>query len=106
MNIYKWSDRLFEASFRDVKFNILKATASGGRRGPNHEFTNRDVPYAEDMGRSQRAFTITGFVIGGGEKGSEHYFEKRNKLIAACEKRGSGELSHPYFGKLSVVCRS
>ncbi len=114
-----WSDRLFESSFRGVPFLIKGTKTSGGRRGSDHEFTNREQPYADDTGRKQRKFSITAFLVGGGEQvdqfvGSpferrittEHYFEQRDALIAAIETRGPGTLIHPYFGVLEVVCRS
>lgn len=63
-----------------------------------HEYPKRDVPYAEDMGRRARAFTVSGYLIG------PNYLGPRDRLIAALEAEGAGVLVHPTMGEMSVVC--
>jgi DNA circularisation protein N-terminus len=87
------------AYFRGVRFYVEEAGGEHGRRHADHEYAGRNRPYAEDLGRRQRTWPITGYVIG-------PYFRiERNALIAACEDLGVGELVHPAIGVLLVVCR-
>lgn len=94
-----WREDLRPASFRGISFKVESHDFSTGRRGPDHEFAQRDQPYAEDTGRKARGYSITGYLLG------DDYFSDRDALIAACEKEGPGELIHPYYGRLEVVCR-
>jgi prophage DNA circulation protein len=100
MNKQRWKDKLRPASFRGVRFQVDNVNVEGGRRGPDHEFPDRDEPYAEDTGRKQRKFDIDGYLVG------PDYFAAKNKLIQACEKKGPGDLVHPYYGRKKVICRS
>lgn len=92
-----WRDQLQPATFRGVAFNVLLVDGQLGRRNVVHEYPLRDLPYAEDLGRKAREFTLDAFVIGA------DYMPARDKLIEAIEKPGSGELVHPYRGRLQVV---
>lgn len=88
-----WKQRLRPASFRGVGFKIEVDTRAGGRRTVLFEFPKRDVPYAEDMGRRARRFSVTGYVIG------PDYIDVRDRLIAALEQEGPGLLVHPLLGE-------
>lgn len=99
MTQQRWKDKLRPASFRGVRFLVDEVSIAGGRRGPDHEFPDRNDPYAEDTGRKQRKFSFSGYLVG------PDYFPARNKLMEALEKNGSGDLIHPYYGKKKVVCR-
>jgi prophage DNA circulation protein len=87
-------------SFRGVPFFVEEADREGGRRGPQHEYPGRDVPYFEDTGRRARVFPTTAHVIG------KNYDIAKNKLIQALEKSGPGELLHPYHGRQRVAVPS
>jgi len=95
-----WRNKMQPASFRGVSFSVVSTEGQVGRRNALHEYPQRDLPYAEDLGRKAREFTIEGFVIG------ENYMAGRDKLIDALEAFGSGELVHPYRGRLQVVVSS
>lgn len=95
-----WREDLRPASFRGVEFKVESHDFETGRRGPDHEFAQRNQPFAEDTGRKARQYSVTAYILG------SDYFADRDALIAACEKEGSGELIHPYYGRLDVVCRS
>jgi prophage DNA circulation protein len=95
-----WRDRLRPASFRGVPFYVAEAAGQYGRRYQHHEYPQRDVPWAEDLGRSQRRWELTGYVLGA------HYMGTRDRLLTACETSGPGRLVHPYLGELQVVCDS
>lgn len=91
-----WKDGLLQGSFRGVEFFIDTHSLSGGRRTISHEFVDRDTPYAEDVGRKARQFSIDIHLVG------DDYFTQRDALVSACEQRGSGELIHPYLGLRQV----
>lgn len=91
-----WWDQLQQASFRGVSFGVLNAAGQAGRRNADHEYPFRDVGWVEDLGRSQRRFQITGFVVG------DDAIAQRQKMLDAVEKPGDGELVHPTMGRLQV----
>jgi prophage DNA circulation protein len=93
-----WRSRLRAASWRGVPFYIAESASEYGRRYEHHEYPQRDQPWAEDLGRAQRKWAVTGYVLGAG------YMGTRDRLIAACEQPGPGKLIHPYLGELHVVC--
>ena len=95
-----WRARLRPASFRGVPFYVDEAAGEAGRRIAHHEYPERDLPWAEDLGRAQRHWNVTGYVLG------PSYPEFRDQLLTACETRGAGRLVHPYLGELQVVCDS
>jgi len=95
-----WKDTLRRASFRGQPFYTETYGGGTGRRWADHQYPGRDVPYAEDMGRTQRTWTFTGYLIG------DDYPARRNALVAACEAAGPGELVHPTIGTTQAVCRS
>ncbi|NKG32124.1 DNA circularization protein [Erwinia rhapontici] len=93
----KWKDYLQDASLRDVPFKVSEDEATFGRRVQVHEYPQRDKPFAEDMGRATRKFSVQAYVIG------DDFFIQRNKLIEAIEKPGACTLVHPYYGEMEVI---
>ncbi|MEG7525483.1 MAG: DNA circularization N-terminal domain-containing protein, partial [Chromatiales bacterium] len=92
-----WHDNFTaKGSFRGAAFVMRTDDLEFGRRLQVHEYPLRDKPYAEDLGRKARRFTIEVFVAG------PDYLADRDDLIAAIEKPGQGPLVHPYFGTLQV----
>jgi prophage DNA circulation protein len=85
------------ASFRGVPFRTTDADTRVGRRNVLHEYPQRDVPFAEDLGRRARQFQVQGYVLG------DDYLRQRDALIGALETAGPGELVHPRYGALQVV---
>lgn len=98
MSRSKWAQDLSDASFKNVKFFVLSAKRSGGRSIVNHEFAEREEPFAEDMGRAGTGFPVQAHVIG------DDYMNQRDDLIEALESKGVGTLMHPFYGALEVVC--
>lgn len=92
-----WRDQWQKGSFRGVEFRFRSASAALGRRNVVHSYPGRDDPYVEDMGRKAREFTIEAFVLG------DNYIAWRDRLEAACEQAGSGELVHPTRGRMQVA---
>lgn len=99
-NMADWTKRLRTASFRGVRFGYEDATIGGGRRNANHQYPFRDQPYAEDMGRQQRSFSITAHIVG------DDYISRSKALVDACEKGGPGQLVHPTRGTFQVNLES
>lgn len=95
-----WRDRLGPASFRGVPFHVDTSDFSGGRRVVVHEFPARDMPVPEDLGRRAREFSIEAYVLG------SEYHVARDRLLAALERPGPGELVHPYRGTIRAVVGS
>ena len=83
-------------SFRGVPFRVEDGRRGGGRRQAVFEFPKRDTPYAEDMGRRARRFTVRGYVVG------PDYDMWRAALIAAMEREGPGPLVHYFLGEHTV----
>jgi prophage DNA circulation protein len=84
-----WRTHWLQALFREAIFFVEGDSAGGGRRVALHEYPKRNVPYAEDMGRSARTFQVQGYLIG------HFYHELKDNLIAALEKDGPGRLRLP-----------
>lgn len=94
-----WRDELREASFRGARFFVERHERTSGRRGPTHEYADREEPFAEDTGRRARSYSVEGYVIG------PDYPVARDALRAALDLPGPGTLVHPYLGALRVVAR-
>lgn len=92
-----WSDTLRPASFRGVPFGVFAASKEYGRSVITHVFPLRDKPFHEDMRRHTRAFSIDAFIVGA------DVVARARALEAALERRGAGQLVHPYYGTISVV---
>jgi prophage DNA circulation protein len=58
-----WRDQLMPADFDGNPFHVESGAIQNGRRIVLHEFPKKDLPYAEDMGRSAFTFTIIGYCI-------------------------------------------
>lgn len=84
-----WRDKWQTALFRDAMFFVEVDTRTSGRRVALHQYPKRNVPYAEDMGRSAYRFIVQGYLIG------PAYLDLKDNLIAALEKDGPGWLRLP-----------
>lgn len=93
-----WKLSLRQASFRGVPFHFDRASGSYGRRYAMHEYPGRDVPFAEDLGRSQRTWTFQAYLIG------DTFHMQRTALLEACEAPGPGSLILPLIGRVEAVC--
>jgi len=94
-----WREDIRDATFRGLSFTATGSSGSHGRRGTDHEFPERNEPYAEDSGRRQRRYPVTGFIAG------DDYLKHLKRMINAAEKEGAAELVHPWLGRMTVVCR-
>ena len=97
-----WRDELVSASFRDVPFKVKSSSTEVGRRSVVHEVPFSDIPYPEDFGKASGVYNITGYIIQTPSNGF-NYIPERNALIDALSKKGTGTLTHPFYGGLQVV---
>jgi prophage DNA circulation protein len=98
----RWRQKWLPAEFRGALFFVENDVRSGGRRVALHQYPKRNIPYAEDMGRSANRFIVQGYLIAlpGHEKS---YLELKNDLITELEKDGPGLLRLPMIYLLSDV---
>ncbi len=83
-----------------MPLDVESRERTGGRRGPDHEFPQRDRGDAEDTGGKVPGLKITGFVHG------DDYMAGRDRLQAALEKPGSCTYVDPWQKEWQVVVRS
>jgi len=94
-----WRAEARPAAFRGVPFWVEDAGASGGRRGEDHEYPQRERGWAEDLGAAARQGTLAGYLIG-----PDHRAQAA-RLEAALGRAGPGTLDHPHRGELRVQVR-
>jgi prophage DNA circulation protein len=104
-----WRGDMMPASFMGARFHCEMNSRESGRRIVEHEFPKKDLPYAEDMGRHAREFTIRGYCIvfmydTDTPLWQRDYRVPRDLLIAALEKEGPGILQLPTQPPQMVVC--
>src|SRR5580765_4911880 len=105
-----WRGKWMPARFRNARFHVDSAVRESGRRIVPHEYPKKDVPYAEDMGRRAREFTVRGYIIvyprdtPGDELKRKDYTIARDALIAALETDGPSDLQLPLLGVLNCAC--
>lgn len=97
-----WRDNLQPASYRGANFYVESSTHEGGRRSVVHQFLNRDEPYIEDIGEEAKGYTIEAYVVQNAGN-SFDYFQERDALIRALQRKGAGLLIHPYYGFKKVI---
>lgn len=93
-----WQQQLRAASFRGAPFEATASSPTFGRRVQVHVYPGQDRPFTEDTGRRPREFHLSAVIVG------DDYLERRDRLIAACEKPGPGTLVHPLYGEVEVLC--
>jgi len=93
-----WRARMRRASFRGVPFYVESADSDYGRRYVMHQYPGRDLPYAEDLGRKQREWSVRAYTVG------SLFLMEREALVRACEAPGPGRFIHPMLGSFDAVC--
>lgn len=92
-----WRDELRPASFRGVGFEAVELGGESGRRIVADEIPESDaLPPTNDLGRIRPAFKLRGFVVG------DDYLDRKERLLAALNAYGPGDLVHPWRGQLRV----
>ncbi|MBQ4781951.1 multidrug DMT transporter [Pectobacterium versatile] len=91
----KWED-LLDASFRNVPFYFVDVEGTGGRRAIPHAYPKKEVGWTEDHGAVLTQQQINAILLG------SDYQTQLNRLLAALNTAGPGELVHPWFGAQQV----
>jgi hypothetical protein len=97
------SVQTFLASFRGVPFISESSTTDGGRKTVTHEYPDQKERYVEDLGGKMKKFSIQGLIT---DTNNFDYYLKRTAFITALEMKGTGILTHPYYGIITVACVS
>lgn len=92
-----WAENLQNASFRGVQFDVLNTDEQISRDHAVCEYPFVDGADLHDLGRKARPFRMTAFLWG------EYYEYKLEKLTAALDEGGDGELIHPVYGSVPSV---
>ena len=106
-----WRKALLPARFRNAYFHVESGSRENGRRIVVHEFPKKELPYAEDMGRTAIAFTVRAYcityprdIVGPGlELYRKDYRVARDLLMDELEKEGTGDLQLPTLPRMRVV---
>jgi prophage DNA circulation protein len=99
-------DSLVIASFRGAQFHTETTGRRSGRRTVVHEYPKRNVPYAEDMGRSAIKWSFTGYLILRDKGIPGDVLSQVADLISALESDDAGYLIHPLLGGMLVMCEN
>ncbi|BEO03104.1 DMT family permease [Serratia marcescens] len=89
-------EALRDAAFRGVPFYFVDVEGSSGRRAIPHAYPKKEVGWTEDHGAVLTQQQINGILLG------KDYQEQFNRLLAALNMPGPGELVHPWFGVQQV----
>lgn len=89
-------DDLIQGSFKGVEFHIESSNHTGGREIVAHKYINRTDSVLEDTSNKTKTFQIVCFIFG------ENYLLRKQNLINVLNEPGAGELSHPYYGKMTA----
>lgn len=92
-----WAENLQNASFRGVQFDVLNTDEQISRDHAVYEYPFVDGADVHDLGRKARPLRMTAFLWG------EYYEYKLEKLTAALDEGGDGELIHPIYGSVPSV---
>lgn len=89
-------EELRDASFRGIPFYFVDVEGTGGRRAIPHAYPKKEVGWTEDHGAVLSQQQINGILLG------NDYQAQFNRLLAALNTPGPGELVHPWFGVQQV----
>ncbi|STC84481.1 Mu-like prophage DNA circulation protein [Edwardsiella hoshinae] len=89
-----WQDTLQDASFKGVRFDVLRESTSHGRDHADHEYPFIDGADVHDLGRKARNIRLTAVFWG------EDYDTRLQNFLAVLDKAGAGELIHPVYGSI------
>ncbi|RXG91592.1 hypothetical protein EAS62_24240 [Bradyrhizobium zhanjiangense] len=104
-----WRRSLMPASFNGARFHCEANARESGRRIVEHQFPKKDLPYAEDMGRAAREFSVRGYCIVFPYDSEYTLYQRdyriaRDELMQQLEAEGPGILQLPTQPAQQVVC--
>ena len=87
-----------QGSFKGFPFKISKASITGGRKISRKTYPNRNDQTLEDLGLDPRDYDLS-IIVSSIEQ--QNYFPDKEAILELLEQEGSGELVHPFFGRLT-----
>lgn len=104
-----WRKALMPASLNGARFHCEANSRESGRRTVLHQFPKKELPYAEDMGRAAREFTVRGYCIVFPYDSEYSLYQRdyrvpRDALIKVLETEGPATLQLPTQPAQQVVC--
>lgn len=91
---------IINGSFKGIPIAIDSGSIEGGRKVAVKQFPSRDTQTVEDLGLRPRKYSLEIIIS---DKTDQDYFSYRDRLIAALESKGTGELIHPLYGRINDV---
>ncbi|MGE0333098.1 MAG: DNA circularization protein [Ramlibacter sp.] len=91
-----WAQRMQDAKFRGIAFEMLSVSDQGGHALAVHEYPYQDGAALDDQGAKGRQVRVKAIFRG------DAYEEQLENFIHALNQRGAGQLVHPIFGALTV----
>lgn len=95
-----WKDKLLDASFKGVKFEVMDVTRAGSRAIVSNEYPYTAGADLDDLNLRARRFRIKAIVYG------DNYEADLQRLINALEAPGVGELVHPVHGAVQCLAEN
>jgi prophage DNA circulation protein len=89
-----WQQNLQDASWRGVRFDVIRERTTRQRALSRHEYPYQDGADLEDMGARERRFSITAVFWG------DDYDTRLQAFIKVLDQAGIGELIHPVYGSI------
>ncbi|ADE10482.1 DNA circularization protein [Sideroxydans lithotrophicus] len=89
-----WEDKLLDASFRGIKFEVVKTDDDAPRSIVEHAYPYVNGSDVEDMGRGARRISLEAVFYG------DDYETRLQEFLDAMDQPGAGEFIHPVFGSI------
>lgn len=89
-----WRDNLQDASFKGLRFDVIKETTAHSRDYAAHEYPFVNGADIHDLGRKARNLRLTAVFWG------EDYDYRLQNFLAVLDSAGAGELIHPIYGSI------
>jgi prophage DNA circulation protein len=89
-----WSEKLLEASFKGVKFEVIKTEDDAPRAIVEHSYPYVNGSDVEDMGREARKISVEAIFFG------DDYEDRLQAFLDVMDQPGAGEFIHPVFGSI------
>jgi prophage DNA circulation protein len=93
-------NQLFIATYNGIEFLVDSSDMRYGRKTHTFEYPNKKYRFVEDLGENLRTFEINAIITG-----DDDYLIKREALILALQWKGTGVLTHPFYGMVFVAVK-
>jgi prophage DNA circulation protein len=91
-----WKDNLLDATFRGIKFDVVKTRDALQWATVEHAYPYKDGADIEDLGQGPRRISVDALFFG------PDYENRLQAFIKELKKGSSGELVHPVFGAVTA----